>query len=281
VNSGGFILREGWYAWRRSGLSGSMALVALSILSIFILLFLGVQQSLEIARNQMLGSFEIEAFLMPGRERLLDDVAIRFRELDGVSEVVTVTKDEAALLFAELHGEDLVGLLEENPLPASVIVRYDSNTITFESLISAADVIRADEDIDDVAFEGELLARFEQVSGRVMLYASMVGAIIVLISVLLTMQAVKIAAKTGESWGRAVFLIGGTRQQVKGPLAVSGMLTGAFAGLIGVVLIGGAQIVLASSPWIANPTTIALTVAFIAPIVVGWIGALSLKSTQR
>ncbi len=271
--SGGFILREGWVAWRRSGLAGNLAMIALAVVSAFIMLFSGFQQTVDIARDRLLGGFEIEAFLQPGRERNLDEVSTRLGNRDGVREVETITREQAAELFAERHGEDLTGLLAENPLPASVILRYDPGAISADRLAMEADEIIADPDIEDVAFEGELLARFEQLSGQVLLIAGIAGAVIVLISVLLTVQAVKVAAKTGESWARAVFLVGGTHGQVRGPLAVSGLLMGLFGGLIGVLLIGGAQWFLASSPWIATPALRAIVSALVLPALVGWLGA--------
>ncbi|MCB2211983.1 permease-like cell division protein FtsX [bacterium] len=271
--SGGFILREGWVAWRRSGLAGNLAMIALAIVSAFIMLFSGFQQTVDIARDRLLGGFEIEAFLQPGRERNLDEVSTRLGNRDGVREIETITREQAAELFAERHGEDLTGLLAENPLPASVILRYDPGAISADRLAMEADEISADPDIEDVAFEGELLARFEQLSGQVLLIAGIAGAVIVLLSVLLTVQAVKVAAKTGESWARAVFLVGGSHGQVRGPLAVSGLLMGLFGGLIGVAVIGGAQWLLASSPWIATPALRAILAALALPALVGWLGA--------
>ncbi len=281
MSSGSFILREGWLAWRRSGLAGNMALVALTVMSVFIMLIWGLQQSLEIARQQLLGGFEIEAFIIPGHERSLDEIAQRLSEREGVGEVRTITRDEAAQLFAEMHGEDLVALLEENPLPASVILKYDPGSITAEHLLAESATILSDDDVDDVAFEGELLARFELVSGQIMLYALVAGILIMLIAVALTMQSVKIAAKTGQSWANAVFLIGGTQGQVKGPLAVSGILTGSIAGLIGVVLVAGTQVMLSNSPWIASPEWSGMLIAFLVPMVVGWVGASTFKARSR
>ncbi|GBE29927.1 MAG TPA: hypothetical protein ENH10_06120 [Bacteroidetes bacterium] len=269
----GFMVREGWRAWRRSTLAGGLAVASLMILASSLLIFWGLHQSVEIARDSLLGGFEIEAFVTPGRERNLTEVSARLASRDGVASADTVTKEQAAELFAERHGEDLVALLEENPLPASVILSYDPGAITAERLALEASEILADPDIEDVAFEGELLSRFEEVSDRTLLIAGTVGAVIMLISILLTMQSVRIAARTGESWAKAVFLIGGTRGQVGRPLAVSGMISGLLGGGIGVLLVTVTQSLLASSKWVASPDWRAMVVALALPVLVGWLSA--------
>ncbi|MBS1260903.1 MAG: Cell division protein FtsX [Calditrichaeota bacterium] len=273
MSAAGFTLREGWRSHRRSGLAGALAVLSLAVLSGFVCVFAGAQQSLTLARQRLLSGFELEAFVEPARERLLGVLADSLRRRPDVREVVVIDKQRAAERFVERHGEEILGLLEENPLPASLIVRYRRESVTADRLAREAEEITELDAISEVVYEGDVMRDVEELSVRLRLVALAAGAFVLVISVVLTLQSVRVAARTGREWARAVMLVGGRRKQVRAPLAMGGAFTGLFGGLIGAGIAGSLQWLLSGSPWIVPPDPRVLVAAGLLPVLLGVLGA--------
>lgn len=268
-----FILREAQRALARSGLAGWLAIASLTTVAAFLSIAWGAHQALEATRAGLLAQFEIEAFVRPGRENHLDDLARWIEGREGVLEVREIDKNQAAQRFAERFGGELFDLLDENPLPVSLIIRYDPTVVSLQWIDLEAEIIADHEDIEEVAYEGELLAQLEELGAKVSLVLMGVAAVIAGVAIFLTFQSVRVAIRSGLAWAHAVRLVGGTERQIRQPFITAGLLAGTFGGLVGGGLVGVAQWVLAQGGAVQPPDFTVLGGIALLTMMVGSLGA--------
>ncbi|HEB84198.1 MAG TPA: hypothetical protein ENI92_04265, partial [Bacteroidetes bacterium] len=161
-----FVLREGFAVLRRAGIAGVLTVAMLAVLTFFGLSLRGGQRALSQAHAELLSRFELEAFLRPGFEKEAPALAEWVRSRPGVIAVDVIDKKQAAERFAREYGGELFDLLGENPLPASLVIHYDPASLSVESLSREAAEIETRPEVDEVTYEGELLARMEGIASR-------------------------------------------------------------------------------------------------------------------
>jgi len=268
-----FILREATRSLVRAGLAGWLAIFSLATLSAFGTAIYGVKLSIDQAESQLLSQFELEAFLKPGRDSKLPHLAEWLASREGVTGVDLVSKEQAAQRFSDQYSGEVFALLGENPLPASVIVHYDPSNVRSVWISSEAKEIGNHEDVDEVAYEGELLIRLEEMSGRLGLSLLIAAASLVFIAAFLTFQSVRVAVKSGVSWARAVRFVGGTEGQVRKPFVAAGMLAGLIGGLAGAGLTTLGQYLLSQGGMVPQPDWLVSLLMVAGVMIIGAAGA--------
>ncbi len=231
-----FILREGIGAFGRSGISGWLAIFSFAVLSFMVITIMVAEQTLENGREQLRSLFELELFLKPHAESEARTLQEWIMAREGVSGTEYVSREQAAQRFSEEFGGELFSLLEENPLPASIIVRYNPEFVTPEFLEAEVEDFSELEELDEIVYEGDLLERMEQIAETVRIRVLIAGLIIAVVTIFFTSQSIRAAGKASRLWVRTLALIGGTESQVKAPFLVSGLLAGLTGGLAGVGL---------------------------------------------
>lgn len=268
-----FVAREATRALARAGLAGWLAILSIAALAAFGTALYGARQALNVAEANLLSQFELEAFLKPGRDAKAPELADWLKARAGVTDVKIVSKDEAAERFSEEYGGELFDLLEENPLPTSVIVHYDPSVVSSDWISREAKEIGNHPEVDDVAYEGELLAHLEELSGKLGVGLLIAAAVLAAVAIFLTFQSVRVAVRSGLAWARAVRFIGGTERQVRQPFVAAGMLAGLIGGLFGAGLTAAAQLLLSQGGVVPPPVWAIPAGVTGVVIVLGGVGA--------
>ena len=276
-----FIMREATRALARAGLAGWLAILSLAALAAYGTALYGARQALEVSERNLLSQFEIEAFLKPGHDEAQKELADWLVKRPGVTGVELISKEQAAERFSEQYGGELFDLLQENPLPASVVIHYSPDVVQSEWITREAQEIGNHEDVDEVAYEGELLVRLEELGGRLGIYLLLAASLLAAVAIFLTFQSVRVAVKSGLSWARAVRFIGGTENQVRQPFIAAGMLAGLFGGIFGAGLTAAAQVLLAQSGVVPMPVWRIPAIVVACVILVGAIGAAAALGKAR
>ncbi|MBZ0265775.1 permease-like cell division protein FtsX [bacterium] len=247
----GFFISEGSKVFKRAGLAGWLAILAFAVFTGLISLAIISQDLLEQSKNQLLTMFEMEVFLEPGQEGQLNSVSETIKTRHYVTDIELISPEKAAKRFSAEFGDELFVLLEENPLPASIIVRYDSEAITPELFETEAEEIGKLQYVDDIAYEGQLLTRLEDLTSLIVSRLRLIIAIVGIISLFLTIVTVRVSIRNSRSWVRAVSQLGGSASDIRTPFVLSGVYMGLFGGLLGSMLIVILQYFLAVSNQLA------------------------------
>jgi cell division transport system permease protein len=228
-----YVLREGFSGFKRAKLSMFAAVfticVSLLLLSYFVILFLNGQHVIDSLREKV----EMEAFLS---DQLSNDNILEAKGmiemLDGIREVRFVSKDEAAKIFKEEFGEDIMKVLNFNPLPASfkIYLKDGYKTAVMAELIYRQ--VKSIKGIDDVIYRKQLLELLDQ---RAMVYLWItfgVGVIITIFSLILVANTIRLAIYAKRKIIQTMKLIGATRSFIRTPFLLEGFLQGLIGGII-------------------------------------------------
>jgi cell division transport system permease protein len=235
-----YAVREGFSGFRRAKLSTFAAVFAITtsllLLSFFSILLLNANSIVESLRDKV----EMEAFL---DEQLSGDQVTRLRaqieQLEGVREVHFVSKEEAAAIFKEEFGEDIYKVLNFNPLPASfkVFLKDGYRTARRAELIHSQ--LRSIRGIEDVIYRKQLLEMLDQRAVTFLWIALGVGMFIMLSSIFLVANTIRLAIYAKRKIIQTMKLIGATRSFIRTPFLLEGFLQGLVGGVIAAAIIFG------------------------------------------
>lgn len=230
------ILKEAALALKRSPLLEFMSAVtlglALAITAFFVLLTWKVDGALQLAKSQV----ALEAFFKPEvatqDAQLATDTKIRhFKE---VATVRFISKEQALQDYSKSSGEDVQGILGQNPLPASVVITLkDPNAASGESLRKS---LQSVEGIEDVHFDAGVTQQLESRRKLLGTLTWLVGGLLLLTSLAFSTSIVRSSVYSRRSTITTMHWLGATDSQIRAPYLIEGVLTGLAGGVVGCLL---------------------------------------------
>ncbi|MGD0591547.1 MAG: permease-like cell division protein FtsX [Bacteroidota bacterium] len=228
-----YVLKEGFSGFKRAKLSMFAAVfticVSLLLLSFFAILFLNANSVVNSLREKV----EMEAFL---NDQLSNDQITEVKGLvemlDGVREVHYVSKEEAAKIFQQEFGEDILKILNFNPLPASLKIFLKEGYKTAKHAESIVQQVKSLKGVDDVIYRKQLLEMLDERAKLFLWITFGVGIFITLSSVILVANTIRLAIYAKRKIIQTMKLIGATRGFIRLPFLLEGFLQGLLGGLI-------------------------------------------------
>lgn len=202
--------------------------------------------NLERATGGWDGANSLTAFLQSNAAPRLEAVADSVRQMSGVREVKTLSPEQSLAEFRELSGlGEALDLLDENPLPAALIVFPDTATTSPDSLRTLADDLGAVEGIESVQIDLQWVQRLfaiMQLAERLTLvFAALLG-----LGVLLVIgNIVRLDILSRRMEIEVEKLVGATDAFIRRPFLYGGLWLGLFSGSLALATVGIALALLA------------------------------------
>lgn len=233
-----FSINEGWRNLRNLGIYGLLTIVSLTLT----LTILGISTSgfkvIKAWRSGLLGRFEIEAFLYTDIDTVQTAVLLEgIRHLESVDEVRYISRDMAVKKFSEQFGPELFELIEYNPLPASFVIKLAADADPSESWKTTSEAVQNMKGIEDVVYQGELLASVDRFYRRGGVIAVIAVTLMMLVSLLFTVMTVVGVIKSRQGFIRVIALSGGSRLMACGPFVVMGIYFGLISSTIAAMIV--------------------------------------------
>ena len=190
------------------------------------------------------------------------------KQIDGVRNATIIEKEDAVRIFKDQFGENIVDLLGYNPLPVSAVVNLDRNRrdrLRVEPIIKQ---IRAIGQVEEIRYQGNLISKIERNYKRVIDQLPYLSGIIILVTVLIIYNTIKLSVYSRRDLIKTLQLIGATRTFIKLPFIIEGVLIG----LISVIFVFPALIITVEglNYIISNFSSLGLKLSF-DPFVWFWI----------
>lgn len=147
-----------------------------------------------------------------------------------------ISKQEAAEIFTKRTGEDL-SILDNNPLDASINIRLKAEYVESSKIAKIKEELSSKEGVIDVSFDERTINRINNNINKLWLISGGLTIIIVLVSLLLTFNTIKLSIYAKRFVIRSMQLIGATNNFIRKPFLVQGTLQGLIASLIASVLV--------------------------------------------
>jgi cell division transport system permease protein len=235
VYSVAFIVREAWKGLTRARIS---TFAAIGIIA-FMLVLLGiVGYSSGIVRNVftgMSGQLEIVIYLKdnlrPEDKELLKN---KIKEMEGVKEVVYVSKDEAWKRFKETFkgNKFVLEIIGKNPLPDSFEIKVEGS----EYIESLAKTLMTLPGIKDIDVPLEIARRVNKLIGWVEFGGIVIVLVFIVVSLFVISNVIRLSFVSRIKELEIMQLVGATNFFIKGPFILEGILCGFFGGVIGTIV---------------------------------------------
>ncbi len=228
-----FLIKEGFAGFRRARLSASLAIVtimlSLSLIGIFGILVQNLSQQF----HQLYSQIYLEVYIDPSLSSAkLQALRRSIRQYDTVQSVDYISPDEAWEAYAKNFGEDIVSLLDENPLPPSFRVLLNTQYTELERIEETVAKIDALDEVDEVAFHDKLIKFINKYYMLGLILASVLGATIFFISTLLIFNTIRLTIHSRRDAIEIMRLVGATGRFIKAPFIIEGLLQGLIGGLL-------------------------------------------------
>jgi cell division transport system permease protein len=210
--------------------------LSLLILGVFLLVTLNVQAVIDRAGEEM----RVYVYLRDGTDpATVRDVQMRLLRLEGVEEVVFVSKEEALAGFRQTLGDskDMLDALPGNPLPDAYRVKIKPEYIRSEYMEKLAGDVGKWTGVEEVRYGERWLGRGEKLVKGFYLADLAIGIIIFLSVIFVIANTVRLTVLSRQKTIEVAKLVGATNAYVRIPFLIEGALQGAVAALLAVGLL--------------------------------------------
>ncbi len=229
-----YFIREGLANFRRAKFAAFASTGAIAVALILIGVFAVVGYEAQVVSTMLREQAgEMEVFIEDeASENAQEALHARIQTMPGVADTEYVSHEEAAKIFRREFGEEASIFETPTFLPASVKIEVAPPYANPDSMSQMASAIGEWRSVDEVVFNRDLLARVAQNRRLLTAIGVALGAIIVLASIFLVANTIRLTIYARRLLIRTMKLVGATDRFVRRPFLVEGVLQGLIGGLI-------------------------------------------------
>ncbi|MFQ5599876.1 MAG: cell division protein FtsX [Candidatus Krumholzibacteriia bacterium] len=235
-----YLTRESLNSFRRMKGISVISTLIMSVALMMLALFTLVTVNLQAVARAFQGEIEVVAFLEDGRSiEQIQDVRQRLLEHHGVESVSYVSKAAAMQEFRAQLGtdSDLLEVLEENPLPASLRVRVEESARTSEKLEMTAAWLREMPGVEEVRYGDQWVQRLERYVHAFLLLDLLIGGIVVASALFVISNTVRLTVLARERSIEVMRLVGATDWFIRTPFLMEGAIQGGAAAALAMAVL--------------------------------------------
>jgi len=171
----------------------------------------------------------LENFIDSSRIQLIHDEILT---QPNVASIKFISKEEAVNEFIRETGEDFRDVLTENPLPPSFIIKFKSEKISYENIISEIKRLKSISGVTDVIYDNEFIINILKYlkSGQLIVY--IFSVLLILLSIYLVYTNSRIQIEANKNLYQTMKLVGAKLSTIKVPIIFYGILIGIISGII-------------------------------------------------
>lgn len=150
-----------------------------------------------------------------------------------------VSKEEAAEMLQEELGEDFVGFIGYNPLPPTLELFLFEQYTSADSLAKVKQLLLQRGIIESVEYEYQLLDLIDRNISRISKWVLGFSILLLIIAVLLIHNTIRLSIYAKRMLIKSMLLVGASRQFIRRPFIVKGIMQGLIGSAIAVMLLLG------------------------------------------
>ena len=227
-----YTLRESFSGFRRAKLSSVLSVVTICISLFLVGIFAAVTVNASRLIDSLRSRLDMEAFLTePVTEDDASALQSRIAALEGVEQVMFVSKDDALKAFKQETGDDIGKVLDFNPLPPSFKITLKEPYRTSAKTLAICARITAIQGVDTVLYRRALLELIDQRATSINRVMLGLGIAVSLTAVFLVANTIRLAIAGKRRLIRTMELVGATRGFIRLPFLFEGLMQGLLGGL--------------------------------------------------
>lgn len=227
--------------WRYIKTATSSVISSTVVISIAVLL-LGIYLTISINSIKLMklirDKVEIDAYLADNfPESKSGSLINSIKTIGGIKSVKYISKEEAARIFAEDFGKDILEVFDYNPLPPSLKVTLYDEYKTVERLEKIKIELKQFKEIEDVVYAQNNLEILERNSNSLVFLNLSLLLIITFASVFLVGNTIKLMISAKKNTIELMKLIGASKETIRTPFLLEGFFQGLAGSLLAVLIL--------------------------------------------
>jgi len=232
-----FLLKESYKSVGRAKSSFILTLISLTLAVLLIEASIVALQLSGLFQKNLKSNININVFIKDPFD--VNDIPKYETDLKSskyVSSVNFVSKDEAAKSFIQETGEDFRDILDYNPLPASFVVKLNTDVVTKDSLDTAVCSLSKFNWVDEVIFKNSFVYQILSYLDTGKKYLFIITGVLILIAVYLVYSTIRLITTARMRELETMKLVGAKLSTIKLPIIFNGLIAGFIASLISIIL---------------------------------------------
>jgi len=228
-----FIIKESLASVRKAKASFLISLITISISLTLIISSVVLIDFSEAVRDKLSRNIIINAFL---------NDTLSSEETNGIQGIIEkrsdifsvqyISKSEAEKNFIKETGEDFRKILDYNPLPASLIITINRNSISPQQIKNTVNSIMSINGVDEVIYGDKTAEKIYYVINESKKYIFTITLVLILISIYIIYSTSNLIIKSRMEEMETMKLIGARIPAIKLPVILNAAFTGLMAGCI-------------------------------------------------
>lgn len=220
----------------KSAVISSTIVVSLAVLLLGVYLTISINsvKLIKMIRDKV----EIDAYLT---DRLKDidvkNLENKIKTIGGIKSVKHISKDEAAKIFAEDFGEDVLEVFDYNPLPASLKISLFDEYKTIDRIEKIKSELQKFPEIEDIDYAKKNLEILERNSQSIVFLNISLLVIITFSSIFLVSNTIRLMIEAKKDNIETMKLIGAAKETIRTPFIMEGFVQGLVGSLLAVILL--------------------------------------------
>ncbi len=192
-----------------------------------------------------------------------------------------VTKESARQKYLEDGNKDWVGVLQNNPLPASINFKVKGEYAVTDSMQKMQADLVQNIAVSDVQYPQSLVSSLNNIIRKISIILLVVAVVISILVIVLIDNTIKLAMFSNRFLIKTMQMVGATRGFISRPMNTRAVINGALSGIIAVLVIIG--VIVIAEKWLPEIRALRdytlLSILFISIILLGVV--ISFVSTHR
>ncbi len=167
----------------------------------------------------------------------LSNIKEKIRTIGGIKNINYISKDSAKKIFESEFGKDMLEILDDNPLPASLKINLYDEYKSTDRMNKIKSQLEQIPKVTDVEFKKEYLEVLENNSSAFLFVNLIVSLIITITSVFLVSNTIRLVISSRKKLIDLLKLLGAKRQFILTPFILEGFLQGFAGGILALILL--------------------------------------------
>lgn len=150
-----------------------------------------------------------------------------------------ISKDQAAEIYKRDFGEDMVQLLEYNPLYSSVNIHLHSNYVNTDSLVKMKRFIEQSNIVREVNYQKNLVDAMVSNVQKISIVLLIISLLLIFAVVFLIDNTIRLAMFSNRFLIKTMQMVGATRKFIAKPFIRRSVINGVISGLLAALAIFG------------------------------------------
>ena len=199
------------------------------LIGIFIIFILNARRVIARIQSRM----ELEVFIDNSYTMIQVEVLRqRILNIDGIDSVRYVSKEEALEIINQQLNQDILEILDENPLPSSFQVKLKPSVRSAANAQQISDQLNQLEGVDEIFYRQDLLIILEKYIRIFLIIVLGIGLLLGMGAVFLVSNTIKLIIFSRSNIIEIMKLVGATSRFIRRPFLIEGVIQGLIGGCL-------------------------------------------------